>query len=110
MVNPPSHKASEGQDKKSYSLFTPLLSEYIKTNLPVKLPVKEKILFNLLRKNLGKVVTKYEIFTEVWPNSEDATDWALDALVYRLRKNSFIHSHGFIIESSKKVGYTLIQA
>ncbi len=97
------------ENKSGYHLFSPLLEEYIKTNLPHKLPVKEKILFNLLRKNLGKVVTKYEIFTEVWPNSEDATDWALDALVYRLRKHPFIHSHGFIIESSKKVGYTLIQ-
>ncbi len=97
------------EDKTGYHLFSPLLEEYIKTNLPHKLPVKEKALFNLLRKNLGKIVTKDEIFTEVWPNSEDATDWALDALVYRLRKNSFIHSHGFIIESSKKVGYTLIQ-
>jgi len=94
-----------------FELFSPILAEYIKTNLPVKLPVKEKALFNLLRKNLGKVVSKDEIFNEVWKEfDEGTTDWALDALVYRLRKHPFLQSHGYIIESHKKVGYTLIQA
>ncbi len=90
-------------------LFSPVLAEYIKINIPHKLPVKEKALFNLLRKNIGKVVSKDEIFKEVWQGSEEATDWALDALIYRLRKHPFLQSHGFIIESHKKVGYTLIQ-
>lgn len=93
-----------------FELFTPLLSEYIRLNLPVKLPVKEAKLFKLLRKNAGNIVTKDEIFAEVWvEDSENATDWALDALVYRLRKHPFIQSQGYIIESHKKVGYTLIQ-
>lgn len=92
------------------SLFTPLLAEYIKTNLPIKLPVKEAKLFKLLRRNMGNVVNKDEIFTEVWgENSQEATDWALDALIYRLRKHPFIKANGYIIESQKKVGYTLIQ-
>ncbi|MDP3733490.1 MAG: helix-turn-helix domain-containing protein, partial [Candidatus Daviesbacteria bacterium] len=94
---------------KNFKLFTPLLTDYIKTNMPVKLPVKEKFLFNLLRKNMGKTVSKDEIFTEVWPgNEEGASDWALDALIYRLRNHPFIKSQGYIIESHKKVGYTLI--
>lgn len=92
-----------------YRLFTPLLAEYIKANISVKLPVKEKLLFNLLRKNLGKVVSKDEIFANIWSNSDGATDWALDALIYRLRKHSFLQSQGYIIESQKKVGYSLIQ-
>ncbi len=101
-------------------IFTPLLSEYIKQNMSVKLPVKEAKLFKLLRKNLGNIVSRDEIFTEVWPASPDggqgggendgnATDWAIDALVYRLRKHPFIKNNGYIIESQKKVGYTLIQ-
>lgn len=94
---------------KNFKLFSPILAEYIKQNIPHKLPVKERALFNLLRKNLGNVVSKDQIFAEVWPNSDGATDWALDALVYRLRKHPFISSHGYIIESHKKVGYTLIQ-
>ncbi len=92
-----------------FKIFSPVLAEYIKQNIPHKLPVKEKVLFNLLKKSLGKLVTKDEIFQEVWKESEDATDWALDALVYRLRNNPFIKSHGYIIESHKKVGYMLIQ-
>lgn len=119
MVHSPLRKASEGQGKNNYSLFTPLFAEYIKTNLPNKLPVKEAILFKLLRKNMDKIVTKDEIFTEVWParqsfskerkEDSEASDWALDALIYRLRKHPFMKSNGYIIESQKKVGYTLIQ-
>ena len=94
---------------KESQLFTPLLKEYVTGNLPVKLPVKESKLFKLLRKNAGKIVTKDEIFAEVWAeNPEKATDWALDALIYRLRRHPFIHAQGYIIESYKKQGYTLI--
>lgn len=96
----------EGQN---YQLFTPLLVEYIKTNFPVKLPVKEARLFKLLRRNMGNVVSKDEIFNEVWGDSAEATDWALDALIYRLRNHPFIKAHGYIIESHKKIGYSLIQ-
>jgi len=115
-----------GLVKKSgstFELFSPLLSEYIRLNLPVKLPLKEAKLFKLLRRNIGNVVTKEELFAEVWPArnasqsdaggdeiDDNATDWALDALIYRLRKHPFIKSNGYIIESHKKVGYTLIQA
>ncbi len=78
--------------------------------MPTKLPVKEAKLFKLLRQNAGKVVSKDEIFSEVWPEGDNgATDWALDALIYRLRKHPFMQSHHYIIESHKKVGYTLIQ-
>ncbi|MBI2018084.1 winged helix-turn-helix domain-containing protein [Candidatus Daviesbacteria bacterium] len=99
-----------GMVTANHKLFTPLLANYIKTNLSVKLPVKEAKLLKCLRKYMGRTVTKDEIFQEVWPeNSEDATDWALDALIYRLRKHPFIKSHSYIIESHKKVGYTLIQ-
>ena len=98
------------EEQKTFSLFTPLLSDYIKTNLPHKLPVKERVLFKLLRDNMDKVVTKDEIFSTLWKEKpEKATDWALDALIYRLRKSSFMKAHGYIIESYKKVGYTLIK-
>lgn len=101
--------SSKGRPASGWELFTPLLSEYIKTNMPVKLPVKEAKLFKLLRKNIGNTVSKDEIFKEVWPDNEGASDWALDALIYRLRKHPFMQSHGYIIESQKKQGYTLVQ-
>lgn len=99
---------SESKDL-SYKLFSPVLAEYIKTNLPHKLSVKESKLFKLLRNNFGKVVSKDEIFKEVWGEDQEASDWALDALIYRLRNSTFMKSHGYVIESHKKVGYTLIQ-
>ncbi len=95
-----------------YRLFTPLLGEFIKTNMPVKLPAKEAKLFKLLRNNLGRTVSKDEIFNIVWDPAdagEGATDWALDALIYRLRKHPFMQANNYIIESHKKIGYTLIQ-
>lgn len=94
---------------QTYKTFTPLLSEYIRANLPVKLAVKESKLFKLLRNNMGRVIGKDEIFASVWNESEETSDWALDALIYRLRKHPFIQASGYIIESHKKVGYTLIQ-
>lgn len=100
---------------RNFQLFTPLLADYIKNHMPVKLPVKEAKLFKLLRNNMGKTVSKDEIFESVWGDSpagesEEATDWALDALIYRLRKHPFMKANNYIIESHKKVGYTLIQA
>src|SRR3989344_2441540 len=86
-----------GLINKDWKIFTPLLAEYIKQNVNVKLPVKEAKLFKLLRKSVGNVVSKDEIFAEVWPEEDGATDWALDALIYRLRKHPFITSHGYII-------------
>lgn len=98
------------RDKQGFRLFSPILQEYIKTNIPTKLPVKEAKLFRLLRNNMGRVVSKDEIFQTVWEEKDEgATDWALDALIYRLRNHPFIKSQGYIIESHKKVGYTLIQ-
>ena len=94
---------------QSNQLFTPLLAEYIRLNTPVKLPLKEAKLFKLLRNKAGSVVSKDEIFKTVWGQDSEASDWALDALIYRLRKHPFMQTHGYIIESHKKVGYTLVQ-
>ncbi len=112
--------SSKGRPASGWKLFTPLLVEYIKTNMPVKLPVKESRLFKLLRKNIGNTVSKDEIFAEVWPArrslgegggeiDDNASDWALDALIYRLRKHPFMKASNYVIESQKKVGYTLVQ-
>jgi len=99
-----------GMVTEGHQLFTPLLTQYIRENMPIRLPAKEAKLFKLLKLNMGKTVPKEEIFNEVWgENNDSATDWALDALIYRLRKHPFMLSHGYIIESNKKVGYSLIQ-
>jgi len=95
---------------ENHHLFSPLLSEFIQSYIAFKLPVKERKLFKLLRKNEGEVVTKEEIFDYIWQEqSENATDWALNALVYRLRKNPQLKTNGYKVISLKKQGYSLIK-
>ncbi|MBI2405502.1 helix-turn-helix domain-containing protein [Candidatus Microgenomates bacterium] len=94
----------------SYHLFTPLLTEFVQSNIPLRLPVKEAWLFRLLKKNLGKVVPKDELFETVWPEDPvEASEWALNALIYRLRKNPTFAQQGYVIENHKKVGYMMIK-
>lgn len=92
------------------NLFSTLLADYIKSNVHLKLSVKENQLFQLLRERKGKLVTKEEIFKLIWgEDNEEATDWALNSIIYRLRKNPTFIASGYIIESQKKVGYSLIR-
>lgn len=97
-----------GTDKSSYHLFTPVLQNFIVKNSKTKLPSKERRLFTLLKKNVGKVVPKDEIIEYVWGKDwEDVSDWALNSLVYRLRKNKTFQDSGYSIESHKSDGYSL---
>ncbi len=92
--------------KGKLATFSPLFSDYIKDEAPMKLAVKENQLFRLFRKNLTKVVTKDQIFESLWPDGT-GSDWALNALIYRLRKNPAFIQKGYIIENYKKQGYCL---
>ena len=92
------------------NLLSPLLVDYIKLNVRFRLSVKESQLFQLLKNKKGKLVSKDEIFSGLWgEDNEEATDWALNSLIYRLRKNPTFIASGYIIESQKKVGYSLIK-
>lgn len=98
------------QRNKKYQLFSSLMADYIKTNIKVKFTAKENKLIKLLKMNLGKVVSRETIFNTVWSGETDnATDWALDSLAYRLRKNPAFTSQGYHLESYKKQGYLLIK-
>lgn len=93
---------------KGYELFSPLFARYINSCVPVKIPAKEGKLFKLLQKNLGQIVSKDEIFDYVWGDNPDvASDWALNALIYRLKKNPSFLASGYMIENHKKTGYSL---
>lgn len=87
---------------------TPLLADFIKQSSKLKIPVMENKLFRFLKYKEGKVALKEEIFNNLWDGGE-ASDWALNALIYRLRKNLAFISSGYVIESYKKVGYSLIK-
>ncbi len=94
--------------KTGYSDFSPLFYQFIKVNMRLRLPVKEKQLFDFLKEKEGRIVLKDELFGILWGET-GSSDWALNALVYRLRKNPTFVASGYQIESQKKVGYLLIK-
>lgn len=88
--------------------FTPLLAEYARRQVLGYLPAREQRLFALLKRNAGRIVTKQEIFDTVWHEADGiSSDWALNALVYRLRRNPAFDAQRYAIESYKKQGYIL---
>lgn len=94
----------------SYKLFSPLFEEYLRSQTALKLPVKEARLLKLLKENMETVVAKEKIMSFVWGDKiEDASDWALDALIYRLRRNPAFIAKGYVIENHKKQGYSLLK-
>lgn len=90
-----------------YTGFTPLLEQYIRHHRQFNLPAKEKSLLRILKKNVGKVVSKHEIIDYVW-HGKIVSDWALNSLIYRLRKHQAFDSSRYQIVSLKKDGYMLI--
>lgn len=92
-----------------HKVFSPVMREYIARQSKGHLPSKERKLFELLQKHQGELVSKQFIFDHVW--SEDngiASDWSLNALVYRLRNHTAFDKQRYDIESRKKEGYVLI--
>lgn len=95
-------------DEGKQRTFTPLLSEYALRQAQSHLPVRERRLLSLLKRNVGRVVSKRDIFDAVWRETDGiATDWALNALVYRLRRHPAFDSQRYTIDSHKKQGYIL---
>lgn len=89
-------------------LFTPLLGEYIRRLGKSHLPIKEKRLMTLLMLHKGKVVSKEAIFDYVWREEDGVvSEWALNALIYRLRRHAAFDDQRYTIESRKKDGYIL---
>lgn len=97
------------QHDGEWHAFSPLVDEYVERAATVRLPLKEQRLFDLLLRRKGEVVSKADIFDEVWPEENGiTTDWSLNALVYRLRRHPGFDSRRYDIESHKKAGYVLI--
>jgi DNA-binding response OmpR family regulator len=98
------------RDKETYQLFSPLLKEYICKKKSFHLSVKEQLLFQFLKKNSGKIMSKEKIIETVWKNiTTGSTDWALDSLIYRLRNHPYIKEKGYEIINHKKLGYQLVK-
>jgi hypothetical protein len=95
---------------EGWEIFSPIVTHFVLSNKKhAVMPVQEKKLFQQLYMNKGRVVTKQAIIENVWgPNSYgEISDWALNALVYRLRKHPKIVHGGYVITSHKKQGYSL---
>lgn len=89
-------------------LFSPLFAHWATTMHNTHLPAKEHRLYLLLKKNMGQIVSKTEIMEVVW-KGEIISDWALNALVYRLRRHPSFQSKDLQIENHKKLGYRLVK-
>lgn len=92
---------------QEYELFSPLFKQYLISYIRLKLTKKERLLFSLLKKHLGRTVYKEKLFQTVWRNNQQyTTDWALNSLIYRLRRNPTINNK-YIIENDKDIGYRM---
>lgn len=96
--------------KKGYELFSPLFADCVRALTATRLPVKERRLLAILKKHEGRVVSKRQIYDAVWRDDEVGSEWALNALVYRLRKHPNFIRQKYVIENHKKLGYTLIKS
>lgn len=95
---------------QQYKLFSPLFREYLVSYVKLKLSKNERKLFTILKKNLGKTISKEKLFQTLWGNNPDhGTDWALNSLIYRLRKNPTLINNKYIIENEKDIGYRMIK-
>lgn len=95
-------------EKGRYRLFSSLMTEYIIQKSKTMLPQKEKQLFDLLKAQVGRPVTKTQIFDAIWQQQDGiASDWALNSLVYRLRNHPAFDTKRYVIKSYKKLGYAL---
>ena len=93
---------------KNNQPFTTLLSSYVKSAGKSHLPIKEKRLLKILSLHKGRVVSKEELFDYIWPEKGGiVSEWALNALIYRLRRHSAFDNERYVIESRKKEGYIL---
>ncbi len=96
------------QTRSDIELFSSLFLQYLLGINNKHLPVKERRLYLILKRNFGRVVAKQAIIDTVW-GDEIVSDWALNALVYRLRKHSVFVGQNYTIENHKKVGYELVK-
>lgn len=94
---------------EGHELFSKLFRDYVRELNVRKLPVKERRLLAVLKKNEGKIVSKQDIYDAIWRGTDIGSEWALNALVYRLRKHPTFIAQNYTIESHKKLGYSLMK-
>ncbi len=92
-------------------LFNSLVSQHLQTKHTQELPPKEKALLGILQQHAPDFVAKDELIESIWNNTRDGgSEWALTALLYRLRKHPSFIATGNTIVTYKKRGYALVES
>ena len=76
--------------------------------LEITLTKNEMIIFNYLKNNKERIVSRDELMTELWNNDEYINDNALTVNISRLRQKLSELNSNVIIETRKKRGYILV--
>ena len=66
------------------------------------------IIFNYLLKHKNKIVTRDELMTDLWNNSEFINDNALTVNISRLRTKLKSIGYENVIDTRKGIGYILL--
>lgn len=105
-------------DKEKTTVFSPLVSYYLKQRKIVKetvpsveLSKKEHLLFTFLKSKIGEICEREEIIQAVWQEVEELgiSDWAIDRLVARLRVKLKSQDAKFEIQTIKTRGYKMVE-
>ena len=80
----------------------------VKDNKELDLTKNEMIIFSLLLRNRGNIVTRDELMTELWNNEEYVNENALTVNISRLRAKLEDFGIENAIETKKGQGYKLL--
>ena len=72
----------------------------------VHLSLTEFRLLELLARNTGRIVSRYEILTEIWGSSRDVSDNTLDAFMRLLRKKVDKDTETRLLQTHRGFGYS----
>lgn len=79
-----------------------------KEDIEITLTKNEMIIFNCLLNNQGKIVSRDDIITDLWSNSEFVNDNTLSVNIGRLRNKLSELGYENTIETRKGIGYILL--
>ena len=74
-------------------------------NKPISLTLKEFMVLEYLMRNIGKVVTRDELYSHAWDFADSSFSNTVDVHIKNLRKK--IHDNGKIIQTIRGVGYKM---
>ena len=79
-----------------------------KDNIEITLTKNEMIIFNYLLNHQDRIVSRDELMTDLWNNSEYINDNALTVNISRLRAKLKDIGYENVIETRKGIGYILL--